>query len=350
MSIENGDGSRPTIAKPGRKAVRLSFADLVRVEPPPAAQRLPVTLYPRAVGIDLVAWVAGNRLQIETLLTGHGAVLFRDFMTPDVARFEQLIAAMSGHLLDYTYRSTPRKQVSGRIYTSTEYPADQSIPLHNELSYASSWPMKIWFHCVTPADAGGETPLADSRSVLADINPAIANRFAESKVIYVRNYGEGLDLSWQEVFQTTSKAEVEAACKKADLEFEWKKGDRLRTRQICQAVATHPKTREQVWFNQAHLFHISRLRAAVRESLLSTFAEEDLPRNVYFGDGSRIEPSALDHIDDAYRKHTVAFPWQAGDVLLLDNMLIAHGRSPFQGSRKVVVGMAETVHSSDQPS
>jgi alpha-ketoglutarate-dependent taurine dioxygenase len=294
-------------------------------------------------GVDLITWADGNRPHIEQLLTEYGAILFRDFTMAGVSAFERLIEAVSGELLDYTYRSTPRKQIEGRIYTSTEYPRDQSIPLHNELSYASAWPMKIWFYCVQPASSGGETPIADSRSVMTGIDPVIAERFARSRIMYVRNYGEGLDLPWQEVFQTTSKVAVEETCRNADLEFEWKTRDRLRTRQICQAVATHPKTGERVWFNQAHLFHISRLRPAVRESLLSTFAEEDLPRNVYYGDGSPIESSVLDHIGEVYRQRTVTFAWKGGNILLLDNMLTAHGRRPFEGTRSVVVGMAETI-------
>ena len=303
----------------------------------------PCVMHPGIDGVDLIAWAGSHRLRIDQLLTEYGAILFRDFTLTGISAFEQLVEAVSGGLLDYTYRSTPRKQVQGRIYTSTEYPADQSIPLHNELSYSSAWPMKIWFYCVQPARSGGETPIADSRLVLAGIDPAVVERFERSGVMYVRNYGEGVDLSWQKVFQTSSQAAVEEICRNANLTFEWKSGDRLRTRQICQAVTTHPKTGERVWFNQAHLFHVSRLERAMRESLLSAFSEEDLPRNVYYGDGSPIESAALDHIGNVYDERTVTFTWRAGDILLLDNVLTAHGRRPFQGERRVVVGMAETI-------
>jgi hypothetical protein len=201
--------------------------------------------------------------------------------------------------------------------------------------------MKIAFFCAQPANEGGETPIADSRRVFARLDPRIREQFTRKKVMYARNYGERLDLPWQDVFQTTDKAEVEAYCRRASIDFEWRGSDGLRTRQVCQATATHPRTGEEVWFNQAHLFHTSNLKPEVRHSLLAACREEDLPRNAYFGDGSHIEDSLVDEIRDAYRQETVSFSWERFDIVLLDNMLAAHGRTPFAGQRKILAAMAE---------
>ncbi len=132
--------------------------------------------------------------------------------------------------------------------------------------------------------------MADSRRVFERISPATRSRFADKKVMYVRNYGEGIDLPWEEVFQTTDKSAVEEYCRSHNIAFEWKGDNRLKTSQVCQGVATHPVTGEMVWFNQAHLFHVSSLLPSVREVLLREFTEEELPRNTYYGDGSPIEP------------------------------------------------------------
>jgi len=323
-----------------RQAVKVSTSNLVNVELLQPEQPLPLVIQPAVEGINLVTWAASNRDAIETWLLQHGGLLFRNFDIREVAQFEQFIQSISGTLLDYSYRSTPRSQVSGKIYTSTEYPAAQSIPLHNEMSYSLTWPMKIGFFSIKSAEQGGETPIADSRKIFQRINPKIKEKFIEKKVMYVRNYGDKLDLSWENVFQTRDKSKVENYCRNASIEFEWKDGNYLRTYQVCQAIAAHPATREMVWFNQAHLFHISSLNPEVRQTLLSTFKEEDLPRNAYYGDGSPIENSVLDEIREIYQQEAVIFPWQERDILLLDNMLAAHGRLPFVGSRKVLVGMA----------
>jgi alpha-ketoglutarate-dependent taurine dioxygenase len=163
-------------------------------------------------------------------------------------------------------------------------------------------------------------------------------------VMYARNYGSKIDLSWQTAFQTTDRAEVEEYCRNAPIDFEWLEGDRFRTRQVRESVAAHPKTGEVVWFNQAHLFHMSNLEEDVRESLQATFEADELPRNAYYGDGSVISDDELDQVREAFRKATVLFPWQHGDVLLLDNMLVAHGRTPYTGDRKILVAMADPLN------
>jgi alpha-ketoglutarate-dependent taurine dioxygenase len=204
--------------------------------------------------------------------------------------------------------------------------------------------MKIAFYCVKPADEGGETPIVDSRRVFDRIDPALREKFRQKKVMYVRNYGEGLDIRWQEVFNTEELSVVEEFCRGEGIEYEWGHNGRLRTRQICQAIAKHPVTGVDVWFNQAHLFHVSSLEPEVRAGLLQIFREEELPRNVYYGDGTPIEESELHAVREAYRRESFFFPWCEGDILLLDNMLMGHGRNPFKGERRIVVGMAEACH------
>lgn len=306
----------------------------------PVGQPLPLVVQPERDPVGLEAWAAGHHDWIEAQLLKHGAILFRGFGVKSVDEFEHFILSLAGELLDYSYRSTPRRLVSGKIYSSTEYPADQWIPQHNEVSYSNNWPLKIWFHCVTPAETRGETPIADSRRVFQRISPQTRDRFAQKKVMYVRNFRPGLGLRWQEVFQTEDKTELAEYCRTSGIQHEWKSDGQLRTKQICQAVAKHPTTGETVWFNQAHLFHVSSLPAATRDSLLSMFKEEDLPRHTFYGDGTPIEAGVLAEIRAAYDAETVLFPWQQGDVLMMDNMLASHGRAPFTGTRKVVVGMA----------
>lgn len=324
-----------------RTARRQAVGELIQAAPLMPETSLPLLIQPIVEGVNLVAWATNNQELIAKYLLKYGGILFRNFQIKEVGEFEKLIQTVSGELLEYYDRSSPRSLIQGNIYTSTDYPANQTIFLHSENSYAARWPLKIFFYCVRPAIQGGETPIADTRKLYKRIDSKIRNRFIEKGVMYVRNFGDGFGLPWQTVFQTTNPAQVETFCRHNGIEFEWKEGNRLRTRQIRQAVATHPQTGEQVWFNHAVFFHVSTLEPNIRKSFLAEFREEDLPHNTYYGDGSPIEKTVLDEIRAVYQQETIIFPWQAGDILMLDNMLAAHGRMPFVGQRKVVVGMAE---------
>ncbi len=306
-----------------------------------SGQRLPLVVQPNTDALDLIAWAGANKESIESQLLEHGAILFRNFNIDSIAKFEQFTKSISPELMEYGERSSPRHKVSGGIYTSTDHPPDQSIVLHNEQSYTLSWMMKLWFFCFQPAQQGGSTPIADSRNIFRRLSPKIIDSFERKQVMYMRNYGVGLGLPWQEVYQTKEKSEVERYCSQAGIEFEWLDNDRLRTRQVRPAIRKHPKTGEKVWFNHALFFHVSSLEPTTRESLLTGLKEDDLPFNTYYGDGLPFESEVLNEIREVYQEETVSFPWQAGDILMVDNMLVAHGREPYMGPRQVVVAMAE---------
>ncbi|WP_323118650.1 TauD/TfdA family dioxygenase [Burkholderia alba] len=269
----------------------------------------------------------------------HGGVLLRGFDALGPGGFDRVVSHF-GEPLKYEFGSTPRSRIEKGVYSSTEYPADQWIDQHNEQSYTLRWPATIWFYCDVAAEQGGATPVADSRLVHQRLSPALRRQFAERRVMYVRNYGNGLDLPWEQVFGTTERAEVERYCRAHDIDYEWlDDGDALRTRQICQSELRHPATGETVWFNQAHLFHVTNLPDALRETLLEVVDEDRLPRNTYFGDGAPIDTGMLDEIRAAYRDTMLSFPWRDADLMMLDNVLMSHGRAPFAGRRRVLVAM-----------
>jgi alpha-ketoglutarate-dependent taurine dioxygenase len=334
------------IPRAERRAIRIESDKPVRFETSqPGSRTLPLIIHSPTTGLHLHSWMTANRAVFERALLEHGGILFRGFQVGGIDGFRNVVSATGAELEQYTYRSTPRTELGGGIYTSTEYPADKSIPLHNENSYSDAWPRRVFFYCELPAQQGGETPIADSYRVFDRIPSDIREKFIAKKVMYVRNYGWGVDLPWQEVFQTSDRDKVELFCGEHGVQVEWLDGERLRTRQVCQAVAGHPDTGKMAWFNQAHLFHISSLEPAVHDALLEAFSEDELPRNACYGDGSRIADDELNAVREAYAQEEVCTPWQPEDVLLVDNMAVAHGRKPFKGDRKIRVAMTHPMNS-----
>jgi len=331
------------------RAVQLPEEDLVRLGALDGRD-FPLLVEPNVPDVELAEWAAGNQELIDEKLSRHGAILFRGFQLPAVRDFEKVASAICPDLYG-EYGDLPREKQGGSemIYESTPYPPDKTILFHNESSHMHMWPLRQFFYCAVAAEEKGETPIVDCRRIYERLDPALAERFAAQGLLYVRNFTGGLDVSWQEFFHTDDRAQVEAWCGEAGIECEWRDGDRLRTRKAAPAVAVHPKTGEKVFFNQLQLHHVACLEPEVRESLQALFADEDLPRNVRWGDGAPIEDAVVARILETYWQESVAFRWREGDLLALDNMLVAHARNPYRGARKIAVAMGRMVKKEDLP-
>lgn len=315
--------------------------ELVQIGDFAPGQTLPLLVTPLVPGVNLLDWCQKHRSQIDEWLLQTGGILFRGFDVSTQERFDEFVSGMCGELLVYNESSSPRTKLTSKVYTSTEHPKELVILQHNELSYSNVWPQKIWFCSVKEAETGGETPLADMRRVYDRLDPAIREKFEEKGWMLVRNYGDGFGLPWEDVFHTEDKAEVEAYCQTHGIEVEWKEGDLLRTRQARKAVRRHPVTGEKIWFNHASFWHESSLEGEIRELLVGELGVEGLPYNTYYGDGTPIEEEVAAALRAAVDAETIAYPWQRGDLLMLDNMMISHGRSSFTGERRTLVAMGE---------
>jgi len=322
------------------KAVGLSGEGMIKTGYLQTGQTLPLVMQPALDDVDLADWTKGNLEFIEAGLLKHGAILFRGFGIDSAAAFEKVASAIRPNLFG-EYGDLPREGISDKVYKSTPYPEDKTILFHNESSHMHRWPMRQWFYCVKASREGGETPIVDCRKVYQRLDPEIIESFRQKKLMYRRNFVEGLDVSWHSFFRTTDKSAVEKYCRGNGIEFEWTGNDGLLTRQISPGVARHPRTGEMVFFNQVQLHHVFFLDPELRRSVESLFKPEEYPRNVCHGDGSPIADSVMEEIVRAYWEASVSFPWQEGDILMLDNMLTAHARNPFRGERKIVVAMAE---------
>lgn len=300
---------------------------------------LPFVVTGGASAADLGNWLTANKAQMDQWRLQAGGVLFRGFDVRNVADFREIATAVQPELAAYVGGDSPRNRVADKVYTSTEFPPHVEIGLHNEMSYASWWPSQIFFYCQTPATAGGETQIADARRVLATLDGAVRDRFAERGVLYEQHlrHAEGAagpGKSWQETFETEDRAAVEAIVRDGGMDWEWT-GHGLRTTIHRPGIVNHPETGEPVWFNQANLWHAEMGGARKWDA-----PPGEPHHHARYGDGSDIPVADLEAVDAAYQEAELTFTWEAGDVLMLDNYLTVHGRKPFEGPRAVYVAMA----------
>jgi alpha-ketoglutarate-dependent taurine dioxygenase len=301
---------------------------------------LPPVYFARSLDVDLERWARDRRDVLLGELTEHGALLFRGFQPRGPAEFERFAKVFTSKLFA-DYGDLPRESVEGAIYTSTPYPSDQSIHLHNESSHLSCWPLWMWFICVQAPECGGETTVADCREVYRRLDPVVRQQFEKRGLTYLRIFHRGIDTHWPVFFRTTDRSEVERLCHAMGMSWEWTGAHGIRTRMIRPAIAIHPHAQLPVFFNQIQTHHPFFLSPDVRAALLTVFREEELPRNVIYGDGNRIEDETLTELQRTFADSERVIKWRQGDILMVDNMLVAHGRRPFAGPRRVLVAMGE---------
>jgi alpha-ketoglutarate-dependent taurine dioxygenase len=304
------------------------------------ALQLPYVMTSSSPDEPITSLAEKSRPLLRELLSRHGAVLLRRFQVTGIDDFGRFATTFSqDRLVEYSERSSPRTALADAVYTSTDYPPDQTIFLHNENSYQSSWPRMLYFHCVQPPATQGATPLADIRRIHASIHPDVRAEFERRGWSVVRNFHPGFGASWEYVFGTDDRSAVADYCRDNQIDHTWIGQRQLRTKAVRSAVRVHPDTGEHVWFNHIVFFHHTTLPEEVRAGIQALFPVEDLPTNTYYGDGGVIPDETIAHLRDCYERHRVRFDWQAGDVLLVDNMLACHGREPFTGARKIAVAM-----------
>ena len=306
---------------------------------------MPRTLTPADLDHDLRPPLPGRvALRLRTSLADAGAVLLRGFDVADTDDFARVVTAIGGRPLEYSERSSPRKALGERVYTSTEYAKDKEIFFHNENSYQSSWPRWLFFYCDVPAASGGATPLADIREVTRRIDADVLEEFRVRGWLHVRTYQPGFGLPWSEVYGTSDRAAVESYCAAAGITPTWRPDGVLRTTARREAFHKHPDSGESLWFNHVAFFHPSTLPPHVFEVMRDMFGMDGLPNDTRFGDGGRIPDDMCAHIRDCYRRASSRSDYQRGDVLVVDNMRTAHGREPYDGDRRVAVAMTEPVY------
>jgi hypothetical protein len=292
---------------------------------------------------QFIDWYKENAPFLESKIYDNGAILFRNTGIDELGDFDHIMECIAGKPMSYIDGFSPRTKLSSSTYTSTEYDADYFITLHNELSYSAKWPSKIFFCCITPCETGGETAIADCRKILERMSPELLKELKEKGVKYVRNLhgGGGAGPSWQQTYETTNKEVVEKFCTENCIDYSWKADGGIKLTQYRPAVITHPVTGEEVWFNQVDQFHPSHMEKDIYETLMVLYErEEDLPMYGAFGDNSHITEEKIKEIRETVDSGIVLNRWQKGDLLMVDNILVCHGRMPYKGNRKILVSMS----------
>jgi alpha-ketoglutarate-dependent taurine dioxygenase len=312
------------------------------------AGKPPVLRTPEFADLDAgLRWLTDHRAAVRAELLHCGSLMIRGMPVADTSGFARVRDVLMPKRAGYKEKATPRTDFGEGVFSSTDLPAAQPIRLHNENSYTLDFPGTLLFGCVVAPAEGGATTVGDMREALRRIPPAIRERFESTGWLLVRNFSELAGLPWNKSFATDDPAVVEAYCRENVIGYEWLDTGTLRTRQRRSAIVTHPVTGDRAWFNHFTFWNRWTLDEDVRDVLLDTYGEDGLPFDTFVGDGSALTRDEVETLRRTYDEVTVRETWQRGDLLLVDNILNAHGREAFSGERRILVAMGDPIPLSD---
>jgi alpha-ketoglutarate-dependent taurine dioxygenase len=288
-----------------------------------------------------------DRDALRAAVAEHGWARVRDLGLRDAAEAGLVFRELAGRLTGETEAFAPRETIADGVLSSSKWPQNQPMCMHHELSYALAFPGLLLFACLGAPAEGGATAIADSPSVLRALPAELVERFEREGWLLTRSYNGEIGASVAESFGTDDRDAVERYCRANAIEFEWQPDGGLRTRQRRSAIVRHPVTGERCWFNQVAFLNEWTLAPEVREFLVDVYGADGLPFNTRFGGGDPIGEDVVALINEVYDAHTVREPWQAGDLLLVDNVRTAHSREAFEGPREVLVGLADPIRAAE---
>ncbi|TSB31516.1 TauD/TfdA family dioxygenase [Streptomyces benahoarensis] len=302
----------------------------------PAAPGRLTVLHVRETDGDAPRRAAAHRAEVLRSVAEHGAVLLRGLGLKSPAAMADTAVALGIEPMVERERFSPRREYQRAVYSSSEWPSDEPICMHHELSYAAEVPAFALFGALAVPREGGATAVADSQEVLYALPDDLVARFTRLGWQLTRTYRE-VGVAWSEAFGTDDPQDVDAYCRHALIDHEWLPDGALRTRQRRAAVLSHPGNGRPVWFNQAAFLNELTLDPMVRAYLTDVYGPDSLPFHTTYGDGTPIPAAAVDVINEAYRAATRSEPWQVGDLLLVDNVRMAHSREAYEGDREIAV-------------
>lgn len=284
-----------------------------------------------------------QQAHVESLLDDHGFVLFRGFDIEDHHCFHQVVESFDYPNFRYadSFSNAVRTNRTERVFTANEAPPSVEIFLHHEMAQTLTFPSRLFFYCEQAATTGGATPICRSDLALKSLeasSPDFVARLREQGVRYrntmpfAADQASGQGRSWRDTLSVDSRVEAEAKLGSLGYRYEWLTDEALSVQTpALPAVVTAPDGVE-VFFNQ-----IVAAGAGWEKR------EDDAEARLSYGDGSPIETASIDAAIAACYQHTVDLAWQAGDIALLDNYKVMHGRRPFTGTRSVLASLCSPV-------
>lgn len=287
---------------------------------------------------DVGPWFGYNRAALLERVKEAGWALVRGVPVADAQGFAEAIQGLGIPLAGH-YSDLPFHPETEHVFHTTAYPKADEILFHNESAHQRSAPRLLFFCCIAPASSGGETPISDGVAALGFLPDGLLRRLRDRGLLYKRRFRPGLDVDWHSALGTSNRDAVEAIYAADGVAFDWRQDGGLAIKCAVPALALSLGCGEALC-HQVALFHPYFLPPEVRELMVQAYGDDELPRTIAFGDGAPMPDADAWALHEASLKSAFVFAWRQGDILILDNFRMAHGRRSYSGDRVHFVMMS----------
>lgn len=293
----------------------------------------------RAERETLPAFIKSHKRGITRQVDTVGAVLFRGFNIDSAEKLDEVVVAYGepGFTYENSLSNAVRINLTPRVFTANEAPPDVTIFMHHEMAQTPIYPSKLFFGCLLAPESGGATPICRSDWVLDRLKteqPELVKAFRDKGVIYTNimptepDPKSGQGRSWKDTLSVTTKKSAEARLKELGYDWKWQADNALKVTTPRLEAIREIGNGDESFFNQL----IAAFRGWKDE-------RNDPRKSVRHGDGTDIDVEALNRAIEIADELTYDLNWEAGDVVLIDNFRVMHGRKPYTGQRKVVASL-----------
>lgn len=278
---------------------------------------------------------------VGALLRHYGVLRFRGF-THETDGFVAFSDRLTEDFSNYRggglrFAMLDREAVGGHstVLTTTGHTQSFGIPLHGEMYYMKYPPQLLWFYAEVPPKEGGQTTLCDGATLFKALKPETQAWFAENNIKYVRNLVEG---DWQATFMTDDLDEARAFAAESDLTMSHDpETGTVRAEFECSALRRHGA--DTLFINNALFIYLGEMafKSGWAAKNLPGLRSAECPMVVRAADGSEIPPAVMDDVRKTSDRLTRKIPWQQGDIVLIDNHRVLHGRAETDGGKRSIL-------------
>lgn len=299
-----------------------------------------------------IDWIEASRATLDNLLLDYGALVLRGFAFETAEDFNRFTALYEPYSGGYVAGASPRSTVVGNVMEATRLDARFLIWLHQEMSYLPNWPTRIAFFGRQVPEQGGATIIGDMREFTQRLPEEVRALMEKHGVRGVRNYaplGNGAhvarhvdDKGWEDGFGTADRAEVEDICAAMGIEPIWNDNGSLTVVTVTDAFTTHPVTGER--FYRSNLHTNGRTYTHFGDNGGNADWDEARKHQAHhtgytLGNGEPLTAEQATQMEDTVDSLIQRWQWRNGDIMLVDNLQVAHGREPFVGDRETLVAL-----------